>query len=62
MFRRLFALEIEALRQQFDDVRDRIAVRDREVEDGVAAPVRSFFGLSRDGGSAPGIWTLRRPV
>lgn len=58
MFRKLIALEIEALKQQFDGLRDRVD----GAEKGVAATARELLGLDREAAASHGIWTLRRPV
>ena len=57
MFRRLFNLEVSALRTQLDDLRHRV----EQAEDQLADTARDLLAVNRDNRS-PVIWNLRRPV
>ncbi len=56
MFRRLFTLELIALRDQLDQLRH-IA---QEAEGSIADTARDVLAIKRHAGS-PGIWNLRLP-
>ncbi len=57
MFRRLFNLEVTALRTQLDDLRQQV----EHAENHIAESARELLAINRDSRS-PGIWNLRSPV
>ena len=57
MFRRLFALESTAFRDQLEDLRHRVA----DAEGHIAETARDLLAIGRDTASH-GVWNLRRPV
>jgi hypothetical protein len=57
MFRRLFNLEVSALRDQVEDFRHRV----ENAETQLADTARELLAINRDSRS-PGIWNFRSPV